>query len=70
MFMNNDVTPLLIKPYVKGVKQTPLDYIPGFFNLKELEVATMKLAAAVGEGIVPPLAHSTSICLQQSSVAI
>jgi oligopeptide transport system substrate-binding protein len=39
VFVNNDVLPLLIKPYVKGVKQTPLDYIPGFFNLKELEVA-------------------------------
>jgi len=38
---SNDVIPYLIKPYVKGVTKdtiTPLDYIPGFFNLKELDV--------------------------------
>lgn len=29
----------LTKPYVTGLKETPLDYIPGFFNLKELDVA-------------------------------
>jgi oligopeptide transport system substrate-binding protein len=39
VFTSNDVNKLLVKPYVKGVKVTPLDYIPGFFNLKELEVA-------------------------------
>jgi oligopeptide transport system substrate-binding protein len=41
-FTSNDVVPSLIKPYVKGVTKdtiTPLDYIPGFFNLKELDVA-------------------------------
>jgi oligopeptide transport system substrate-binding protein len=41
-FTSNDVIPYLIKPYVKGVTKdtiTPLDYIPGFFNLKELDVA-------------------------------
>jgi oligopeptide transport system substrate-binding protein len=41
-FTSNDVIPYLIKPYVKGISKdtiTPLDYIPGFFNLKELDVA-------------------------------
>jgi oligopeptide transport system substrate-binding protein len=38
-FVSNDLNKTLVKPYVKGVKVTPLDYIPGFFNLKELDVA-------------------------------
>jgi oligopeptide transport system substrate-binding protein len=38
-FFWNDAGKELIKPYVKGVKITPLDYFPGFFNLKELDVA-------------------------------
>jgi len=41
-FVNNDVIPYLIKPYVQGVNKdtiTPLDYIPGFFNLKNVDVA-------------------------------
>jgi oligopeptide transport system substrate-binding protein len=40
-FTSNDVVPSLIKPHVKGISKdtiTPLDYIPGFFNLKELDV--------------------------------
>jgi oligopeptide transport system substrate-binding protein len=39
VFTSNDVNKLLVKPYVKGVEVTPLDYIPGFFNLPNLEVA-------------------------------
>jgi oligopeptide transport system substrate-binding protein len=42
VFTSNDVIPYLIKPYIKGISKdtiTPLDYIPGFFNLKELDVA-------------------------------
>jgi hypothetical protein len=39
-FIYNDANKRLIKPYVKGADQeTPLDYIPGFFNLPNLEVA-------------------------------
>jgi len=38
-FVYYDSYAVLTKPYVKGLKETPLDYIPGFFNLKELEVA-------------------------------
>jgi oligopeptide transport system substrate-binding protein len=38
-FTSNDLNKALVKPYVKGVKVTPLDYIPGFFNLPNLEVA-------------------------------
>jgi oligopeptide transport system substrate-binding protein len=37
--VNSGGAKVLIKPYVKGVEQTPLDYIPGFFNLPNLEVA-------------------------------
>jgi oligopeptide transport system substrate-binding protein len=42
VFVANDKGLVLAKPYVKGVTQdtiTPLDYIPGFFNLPELDVA-------------------------------
>jgi len=38
-FTSNDINKALVKPYVKGVKVTPLDYIPGFFNLPNLEVS-------------------------------
>ncbi|MBN8249931.1 MAG: peptide ABC transporter substrate-binding protein, partial [Verrucomicrobia bacterium] len=38
-FLYNDGGKQLVKSYVTGVKETPLDYIPGFFNLKELDVA-------------------------------
>ncbi len=41
-FINNDAGKMLVKPYVKGVTQdtvTPLDYIPGFFNLPNIEIA-------------------------------
>jgi oligopeptide transport system substrate-binding protein len=42
MFFYNDSTKSLIKPYVKGITKetiTPLDYILGFFNLPNLDVA-------------------------------
>lgn len=41
VFVSGDKSPILVKPYVKGISQdtiTPLDYIPGFFNLQELDV--------------------------------
>ena len=39
VFMNNDAIVLLTKPYVKGTDiVTPIDYIPGFFNLKNITV--------------------------------
>ena len=41
-FISNDKSLGLVKPYVKGITKdtiTPLDYIPGFFNLPELDVA-------------------------------
>jgi hypothetical protein len=37
-FIYNDSGKLLIKPYIKGVEETPLDYIPGYFNLPNLSV--------------------------------
>lgn len=38
-FFWNDAGKELVKPYVKGADvQTPLDYIPGFFNLANLSV--------------------------------
>jgi oligopeptide transport system substrate-binding protein len=37
--LNSGGAKIMIKPYVKGVEQTPLDYIPGFFNMPNLEVA-------------------------------
>ncbi len=42
VFFWNNPGRMLVKPYVKGVTEetvTPLDYIPGFFNLQNLEVA-------------------------------
>lgn len=42
VFTSNDKGPVLVKPYVKGITDdtiTPLDYILGFFNLQELDVA-------------------------------
>jgi oligopeptide transport system substrate-binding protein len=41
-FTSNDAGKILVKPYVKGVSKdtiTPLDYIPIFFDLKNLDVA-------------------------------
>ena len=40
-FLYNNPAKIMVKPYVKGVSSatiTPLDYIPGFFNLRELDV--------------------------------
>jgi oligopeptide transport system substrate-binding protein len=37
-FLNNDGGPILIKPYVKIGKVTPIDYIQGFFDLPNLSV--------------------------------
>jgi len=39
-FMYNDVTRFLVKPWVKGLKITPLDYFPGIFSLGTIEVVT------------------------------
>jgi oligopeptide transport system substrate-binding protein len=37
-FLNNDGGPILIKPYVKIGKVTPIDYIQGYFDLPNLSV--------------------------------
>jgi oligopeptide transport system substrate-binding protein len=37
-FMNNDGGPVLVKPYVKLGKITPIDYILGYFDLPNLSV--------------------------------
>jgi oligopeptide transport system substrate-binding protein len=38
-YIYNDANKLLTKPYVKGTDvETPLDYIPGFFNLPNVDV--------------------------------
>jgi oligopeptide transport system substrate-binding protein len=41
VFINTDGGPMLVQPYVSGLTEddlTALDYIPGFFNLPNLEV--------------------------------
>jgi oligopeptide transport system substrate-binding protein len=37
-FLSNDGGKLLVKPYVKLGKETPIDYIPGYFDLPNLSV--------------------------------
>ncbi|MDP9313481.1 MAG: peptide ABC transporter substrate-binding protein, partial [Chloroflexota bacterium] len=42
VFFWNNPGRIMVKPYVKGITEetvTPLDYIPGFFNLQNIEVA-------------------------------
>ena len=38
-FIYSNPAKILVKPYIKGAKVTPLDYFVGFFNLPNLEVA-------------------------------
>ncbi len=39
-FMYNDTANTLIKPWVTGITQTPLDYFPGIFDLGAIEIRT------------------------------
>jgi oligopeptide transport system substrate-binding protein len=38
-FFWHDVSPVLVKPWVKNVHQTPLDWFPGIFDLGSIEIA-------------------------------
>lgn len=39
-FLYHDVTPRVVKPWVKGLNITPLDYFPGIFDLSSIEVVS------------------------------
>lgn len=39
-FLYYDVTNILVKPWVKNIHLTPLDYFPGIFDLGSIEVTT------------------------------
>jgi len=39
-FLYHDAGPFLVKPWVKGLHSTPLDYFPGIFDISSIQVVT------------------------------
>ena len=39
-FLYHDKSPFLVKPWVQGLKSTPLDYFPGIFDLASIQIVT------------------------------
>jgi len=39
-FLYHNSGPLLVKPWVKGLHRTPLDYFPGIFDISSIEIVT------------------------------
>ena len=44
-FLYHDAGPFLVKPWVKGLHSTPLDYFPGIFDISSIEIVTELLPA-------------------------
>lgn len=39
-FLYHDAGPFLVKPWVKGLHSTPLDYFPGIFDISSIEIVS------------------------------
>lgn len=39
-FLYHDKSPFLVKPWITGLKSTPLDYFPGIFDLASIQIVT------------------------------